>query len=76
MTARLLTVKQVAGQVRLGVSRSTVYKMLQDRVFPAAPIRLPGGDPRWPQEFVDEWADTRRCRRGDSGTGGCGGRGS
>ena len=57
--AQLLTVKQVAGQ--LGVSRSTVYKMLDDRVFPAAPIRLPGGDPRWPQEVVDEWVDTRRC---------------
>ena len=57
--AQLLTVKQVAGQ--LGVSRSTVYKMLEDRVFPAAPIRLPGGVPRWPQEVVDDWVDTRRC---------------
>ena len=57
--ARLLTVKQVAAQ--LGVSRSTVYKMLDDRVFPAAPIRLPYGGPRWPQEVVDAWVDTRRC---------------
>ena len=57
--ARLLTVKQVAAQ--LGISRSTVYKMLEDRVFPAAPIRLPNGGPRWPQEVVDEWVDTRRC---------------
>jgi len=57
--AQLLTVRQVAGQ--LGVSRSTVYKMLDDRVFPAAPIRLPGNNPRWPQEVVDEWVDTRRC---------------
>ena len=56
---QLLTVKQVAGQ--LGVSRLTVYKMLEDRVFPAAPIRLPGGDPRWPHEVVDEWVDSRRC---------------
>ena len=30
-------------------------------VFPAASIRLPGGDPRWPQEVVDDWVDTRRC---------------
>ncbi len=57
--AQLLTVRQVASQ--LGVSRSTVYKMLEDRVFPAAPIRLPNGAPRWPQEVVDEWVDTRRC---------------
>ena len=57
--AELLPVKQVAGQ--LGVSWSTLYKMLDGRVFPAAPIRLPSGDPRWPQEVVDEWVDTRRC---------------
>ena len=36
--AQLSTVEQVAGQ--LGVARSTVYKILEDRVFPAAPIRL------------------------------------
>ena len=57
--AMLLTVKQVAAQLR--VSRSTLYKMLEDRVFPAAPIRLPNGDPRWPQEVVDAWVDSRRC---------------
>ncbi len=57
--AQLLTVKQVAGQ--LGVARSTVYKILDDRVFPAAPIPVPGGDPRWPQEVIDERVDTRRC---------------
>ena len=56
---QLLTVKQVAGQ--LGVSRSTVYKMLDDGVFPAAPIRFPRGDPHWPQEVVDEWVDTGKC---------------
>ena len=61
----------VAGQ---GVSRLTLYKMLDDRAFPAAPIRLPNGDPRWPQEVIDEWVDSRRCngdrshRRGDSGS--------
>ena len=46
-------------------------------MFPAAPIHLPGGDPRWPQEVVDEWVDTRRCdgdrspprRQRDRGTG-------
>ena len=36
--AQLLTVKQAVG--RLGVSRSTLYKMLDDRAFRAAPIRL------------------------------------
>ena len=77
--AQLLTVKQVAGQ--LGVSRSTPYKMLDDRVFPAAQIPLPSGDPRWPQEVIDEWVDTRRCDGdrlppGGWRYGGCGGRGS
>ena len=61
--AQVLTVKQVAGQP--GVSRSTVHKMLGDRVFPAAPIRLPGGYPRWPQKgVVNDWVDTRRCDDG------------
>ena len=55
--AQLLTVKQVAGQ--LGVSRSTVYKMLEDRAFPAAPIRIPSDDPRWSHEVVDEKYDDR-----------------
>lgn len=35
--AQLSTVQQVAGQ--LGVSRLTLYKMLEDQAFPAAPIR-------------------------------------
>ena len=35
-----------------------VYVGSLHRMFPDAPIRLPGGDPRWPQEVVDEWVDT------------------
>lgn len=61
--AKLLTVKDVAGQ--LAVSRSTVYKMLDGGVFPPAPIRLPNGSPRWPQEAVDEWVEVHRCDRRD-----------
>ena len=62
--AKLLTVKDVADQ--LAVSRSTVYKMLDGGVFPPAPIRLPNGGPRWPQEAVDEWVEVHRSdRRGE-----------
>lgn len=57
--AQLLTVRAVAAQ--LAVSRSSVYKMLEGGVFPAAPIRLPNGSPRWPQEVVDDWVQAHRC---------------
>ena len=55
---QLLTVRVVAAQ--LAVSRSTVYKMLEQGVFPQAPVRLPNGSPRWPQDVVDEWVRVRR----------------
>ena len=57
--AQLLTVRKVAAQ--LAVSRSSVYKMLEQGVFPKAPVRLPNGSPRWPQEVVDEWVEARTC---------------
>ena len=60
---QLLTVRAVAAQ--LGVSRSSVYRMLDGGVFPQAPIRLLNGSPRWPQEVVDEWVEARRCDNGE-----------
>ena len=63
--AQLLTVRAVAAQ--LAVSRSSVYKMLERGVFPEAPIRLPNGSPRWPQEVVDEWVEVHRCDSERSG---------
>ena len=57
--AQLLTVRVVAAQ--LAVSRSSIYKMLKGGVFPQAPIRLPNGSPRGPQEVVDDWVDAHRC---------------
>ena len=56
---QLLTVRVVAAQ--LAVSRSSLYKMLEQGVFPHAPVRLPNGSPRWPQDVVDEWVRVRRC---------------
>ena len=61
--AQLLTVRAVA--VQLAVSRSSVYKMLEGGVFPQAPVRLPNGSPRWPQEVVDEWVEAHRCDNGE-----------
>ena len=60
---QLLTVRAVAAQ--LGVSRSSVYRMLDGGVFPQAPIRLLNGSPRWPQEVVDEWVEAQRCDNGE-----------
>ena len=63
--AQLLTVRAVAAQ--LAVSRSSVYKMLEGGVFPQAPVRLPNGSPRWPQEVVDDWVEAHRCDGGHPG---------
>ena len=57
--AQLLTVREVAAQ--LAVSRSSVYKMLEGGVFPQAPVRLPNGSPRWPQEVVDDWVEAHNA---------------
>ena len=61
--AQLLTVRGVAAQ--LAISRSSVYKMLDGGVFPQAPVRLPNGSPRWPQDVVDEWVEAHRRDNGE-----------
>ncbi len=66
---QLLTVRAVAAQ--LGVSRSSVYRMLDGGVFPQAPIRLLNGSPRWPQEVVDQWVEAHRSDNGEC-SGHCG----
>lgn len=61
---KLLGARAVAA--RLGVSKSKLYHMLAQRQFPQAPIRLPGGSPRWPEELVDKWIEQHRVRGADS----------
>ena len=67
--AQRLTVRAVAAQ--LGISRSSVYRMLDGGVFPEAPIRLLNGSPRWPQEVVDQWVEAHRSDNGEL-SGPCG----
>ena len=55
---RLLRARAVAE--RLSVSKSKFYDMLKRQQFPAAPIRLPGGSPRWPEKMVDAWIERHR----------------
>ena len=55
---RLLTVRSVL--LRLDISRSTFYKMLQDGEFPPAPYRV-RGRPRWPESLVDNWIEGQRA---------------
>ena len=45
---------------RLSVSKSKLYDMLKRKQFPEAPIRLPGGSPRWPEKMVDAWIERHR----------------
>ena len=58
----LLTARAVA--TRLNVSKSKFYDMLRKGQFPPAPIRLPGGSPRWPVELVDAWIERHRVAAG------------
>ncbi|MCY4122260.1 MAG: helix-turn-helix domain-containing protein [Acidobacteria bacterium] len=55
---KLLTVREVA--LRLNISRSTFYKMLQAGEFPPAPYRV-RGRPRWPESLVDSWIEGQRA---------------
>ena len=55
---RLLRARAVAE--RLSVSKSKLYDMLKRKQFPEAPIRLPGGSPRWPEKMVDAWIERHR----------------
>ena len=55
---RLLGARAVAE--RLSISKSKLYDMLKRQQFPAAPIRLPGGSPRWPEKMVDAWIERHR----------------
>ena len=55
---RLLRALAVAE--RLSVSKSKLYDMLKRKQFPEAPIRLPGGSPRWPEKMVDAWIERHR----------------
>ena len=60
----LLSVNEVARW--LEIARSTLYKWILEGLFPRAPIRLPGGRPRWPEPLVAEWI--RRHRVDDGGS--------
>lgn len=55
---KLLTVREVA--LRLNISRSTLYKMLNAGEFPPAPYRV-RGRPRWPESLVDAWIEGQRA---------------
>lgn len=55
MTGRLLTARQVAGQ--LGVSPATVLRWV--RQGDLAAIRLPSGALRFPETALDDWLAAR-----------------
>jgi len=55
MTPRLLTARQVAGQ--LGFSPETVLRWTRCGELPA--IKLPGGAIRYREDVLDEWLSSR-----------------
>lgn len=56
MTARVIRINEVAKYV--GLHRSTVYRLIDRKEFPA-PIRLGPNSVGWLREEVDEWVVTR-----------------
>ena len=52
--------KPAAVAQRLGMARSTVYKLMStDPTFPA-PIRMLPRSPRWRAADIDAWVESRR----------------
>jgi prophage regulatory protein len=59
---RLLRRKSV--EARTGLSRSTLYQMMQTGHFPK-PVRIGGRAVAWPETEVDAWIDARLAERGE-----------
>lgn len=57
MKARVLRINEVAKYV--GLHRSTVYRMIDRKEFPA-PLRLAPNSVGWLREEIDEWVGTRK----------------
>ncbi len=56
MEARILRINEVAKHV--GLHRSTVYRLIDRKEFPA-PIRLGPNAVGWLREEIEEWVVTR-----------------
>ena len=55
---RLLTSKQIAAET--GISRSTIYRLLQNESFPK-PIRIGPRCMRWPESDIKAWVAERKA---------------
>ena len=56
MSNRVLRRREV--ETRTGLSRSTIYAMIAEGVFPR-PIKLGKRAVGWPESTVDEWLESR-----------------
>ena len=55
---RLLTSKQIATET--GISRSTIYRLLQNGAFPK-PVRIGPRCTRWPESDIRQWLAERKA---------------
>ncbi len=54
---------------RIGVSRSTLYRLVRDRHFPR-PIRIGRGTMAWPESEITAWIEARKAERTEEGVAG------
>ena len=59
-SSSLVRIKQVA--IRIGVSRSTIYKWIEQGYFPR-PIQLGPRAVAWSRDVIDEWIASRPCAK-------------
>jgi prophage regulatory protein len=45
-------------RTRVGLSRSTIYRLLKDGAFPA-PVRIGSRSVAWKSSEIDEWVNSR-----------------
>lgn len=60
ITEKMMRRKQL--EYKIGLSRSTIYKMIKDGKFPK-PVKIGVRAVAWPESAIEQWIDDRKTGR-------------